>query len=256
MFSPFIGRHLLILALAAGNLWLSLWLVAWSGRTFPRVPLGQGIAQRALAVSYAGAAFLALLMAFVLFMDLEFSDKAKACWQVNRQWPKVQLGMTRVELVKLVGEPSQINFNDQFLYRLHPLSYTHGGVGFKNPSGREGMNEPLDEHATIESKSPDEGVAWIPADIDFFFRDQYYSLVQVFATLGLLALTVASLIPKGLHSGWAALPLYYPLLALVFGLIYEAVERGGWRFDLFLLYPLYAIVAVAWAIRVAVVAKR
>jgi hypothetical protein len=251
MFSPFIFRNLAILALASGNFCLSVWMISWTGRHFNTALLVRSIAQRALAVSYSAIALIVFLMALALFVDVELTHKARECWRVNRHWSSIRIGMTKGELVQMLGEPAEINFGDQYLYSIHPLTYMHAGVGFRNPKTSANSSLPLDDSAPVEDKDPETGPAWgwIPADFTFYFRDQYFPLLAGFSAVGLLAVTIASLIPRNLQPGWSSLPAYYPALALVFGLAYEAVQRGGWRFDLFFILPLYAVIAVTWAVR-------
>jgi hypothetical protein len=251
MFSPFIVRHIAILMLVSLNFCGAIWAVRWTGRDFDSASLTRSIAQRALAVSYSGAALLLLLMAVFLFADLELTPKAWARWRVDRLWPQVHAGMTKGELVKLLGEPDEIHFSDQFLYRNHPLSYMQSGIGFVNPKKNADPEVPLEDSARIEDKNPDDGgVPWIPADFGFFFRDQYYPLIDALGTIGLLVLTIMSLFPKNLEAGWGTFAIYYPLLAAVFIVARESVQRGGWRFDLFLIIPMYILIVVFWIVRV------
>jgi hypothetical protein len=250
MFSPFIFRNLGILALASGNFCASVWMISWTGCNFNNALLVRSIAQRALAVSYSGTALLVFLMALVLFVDVELTPKARECWRVNRQWSAIRAGMTKRELVQLIGEPPEVNFGNQYLYSIHPLTYLHAGVGFRNPNPSTDSSLELDDSARVEDKNPESGPdLWIPADFDFYFRDQYFPLVAGLSAIGLLAVAIASLIPRNLQAGWSSLAVYYPALALIFGLAYESVQRGGWRFDLFFILPLYAVVAATWAAR-------
>jgi hypothetical protein len=257
MFSPFIVRHVAILALACGNFALAVWMASWSGRNFSSASLARGVVQRALAVSYAGAALLVVLMAVILFVDIELTDKAKQCWRVNRRWAEVRAGMTKAEIVRLLGKPAEIVFVDQYLYAIHPLTYSHAGIGFKNPNPSADPAIELDDSARVEDKNPDDASArWIPGDFDFYFRDQYYSVLDGLAALCLLVLAIVSLIPRNLQAGWGLLALYFPALAVIFGVTYESVQRGGWRFDLFFLLPVYTAVAVSWAVRMITLWRR
>jgi hypothetical protein len=257
MFSPFIARHLAILALVVGNFILGVWLLIWTGRHFNNASLLRSVAQRTLAVSYAGAALIALLIAANLFIDVELTPKARQCWLVNRNWPSVRVGMTKVELVRLIGEPAEIHFVDQYLYAIHPLTYSQAGIGFKNPKPTADPALDLDDSAQVQDKNPDDtGAQWIPGDFGSYFRDQYYPLVAGLSSTGLILLAIASLIPRNLRAGWGSLALYYPAVTLVFGLLYEAVQRGGWRFDLLFILPAYAVIAVTWAVRLIVLWRR
>ena len=37
--------------------------------------------------------------------------------------------------------------------------------------------------------------------------------------------------------------------SLLLGVIYEACGQGGWRYDLMLLYPPYALILIGWGVR-------
>ena len=46
------------------------------------------------------------------------------------------------------------------------------------------------------------------------------------------------------------------MIAMLCVVAYEAVQTAGWRFDLFLLMPLYAIIGLTWVVRVYGMARR
>lgn len=257
MFSPFIARHIAILMLVSLNFYAAIWAVRWTGRHFDHASLTRSIAQRALAVSYSGAAFLLLLMAVVLFVDFELTDTARQTWRLNRLWPQVHAGMTKAELVRLLGEPDDIHFTDQYMYQIHPLTYSRAGIGFINPKRSSEPAVPLDDSARIEDKDPgDEGAPWIPGDFDIYSHDQYYPMIDGLGAFGLIGLVIMSLFPKNLDARWGTMALYYPLLAAVFVIARESVQRGGWRFDLFLILPMYVLIGVPWVVRVVKLVRR
>ena len=164
--------------------------------------------------------------------------------------------MTRAELVGLMGEPAQITFNVHFLYSIHPYTHTHAHAAFNNPKSGRAEDAPLDEHATIEYKNPPGDGEDLPGDFRPYFASQCWDIAATVAFFAIPAVALLSLMPVNLGARWGALPVYYPALALVFGWLYESAQKGGWRFDLFLLMPFYGVIAVAWVIRVAIVARQ
>ena len=232
------------IALAA-NLALAVWWLVRTARHFDRSSISLSAAKRALAFAYAGGSLLMLLIAGTYFFQLEYSPEAGETWRVVRQWDKVQVGMPKADVLRLLGKPYVIHYNSQHFYQIHPL--TTGILGqIEIESGRVTKIVPQGNFAQ-----------WTSPDWELYPSSPTTSIGLGFTVAILLTVMLASLMPTSLAGGWAATSLYYPLLACLCACIYESAQNGGgWRFDLVLLFPVYLIIGVTWLIRVILIARR
>ena len=258
MQSPFFWRNLGVLLLVLANLVLSVRLVQLHG--VPASPaqdsVAIGVILRGATLAYATLSLIVALVTILLFCILEVFTGSRASWQRNARWGEIHDGMTQQEVRNRLGEPfqrrtsetSSVDLEEQFVYRLYPLGELDGSVVAFHRDSSSTM--------TVAYKSPDnDGLArgraeWIPRG---YTRSQYRDTIKeplyILAFLGIILLSVASLFPFGVRAGAYSWTLYTPLLALLLALIYEACGPRGWRYDLMLIYPLYAIILIGWAVR-------
>jgi hypothetical protein len=90
---------------------------------------------------------------------------------------------------------------------------------------------------------------WLPLDASLALARNVKESAAALSFIGILLLAVVAVLPIGRRGGWAAWPLYTPLVTGFFAVLYESAQRGGWRFDLFLLYPAYSVIAGGWLFR-------
>ena len=254
MQSPFLWRNIGVLLLVLANVALSVRVM--QHYAMPTGSLPVGIMLRGLTLSYAMLSLIVALVAILLFCAIEVFSESRASWQRNARWGQIHDGMTQQEVLGLMGEPFQRHLSEtsstgpeeQFVYRLYPLASPDGSaVGFRRDPGGA---------MTVAYKSPDDdGLArgraeWIPRGYSRSrYRDAIREPLVILAFLGIILLGVATLVPFGVRAGAYSWTLYIPLLTLLLGVIYEACGQGGWRYDLMLLYPLYALILIGWAVR-------
>jgi len=123
--SPFLWRHLVLLAgLVANGVLSGVSLV--KGHTAVRAwALPLGIAVRAATFVYLLLSLFAVLLGLEVFTALEWEYD----WRPHDAWPQIQPGMTRRQVVALLGPPqSHIRF--EYGYLLWPLAYSQGTLTF------------------------------------------------------------------------------------------------------------------------------
>ncbi len=258
MQSPFFWRNLGVLLLVLANLVLSVRLMQLNGApTSPtQSTVAVGVILRGATLTYAALSFIVAFVTIILFLTLEVFSGSRASWQRNARWSEIREGMTQPEVLHQLGEPFQrlsseapsTGPEEQFAYQLHPLGPLDGAVVAFHRDASGGM--------TVAYKSPDNEVQargraeWVPGG---YARSRYRDTIResalILAFVGIILLGVASLFPFGVRAGAYSWTLYIPLLALVLGLIHEACGPRGWRYDLMLIYPLYAVILIGWAVR-------
>jgi len=125
--SPFLWRHLALLAgLVANGVLSGVSLV--KGHTAVRAwALPLGIAVRAATFVYLLLSLFAVLLGLEVFTALEWEYD----WRPHDAWPQIQPGMTRRQVVALLGPPqSHIRF--EYGYLLWPLAYSQGTLTADN----------------------------------------------------------------------------------------------------------------------------
>ena len=257
MQSPFFWRNLGALLLVLANLALCGRLLLHGVPAGPAPgPVAIGVILRGIALSYATLSLIAALITILLFCTLEVFSGSRASWQRNARWSEIHEGMTQPEVLRTLGEPFQRLSSEtsstgsevQFGYQLHPLGMQDGAaIIFQAAPGGA---------LTVTLKSPDDedqarvNADWVP---DGYTGSRYRGTITdtayMLSFLGIMLLVVATVLPFGVRAGVYSWTLYLPLLALVLGLIYEARGPTGWRYDLLLLYPAYAIILIGWAVR-------
>ncbi len=258
MQSPFFWRNLGVLLLVLANLALSVRLMQLNGA--PASPaqssVAVGVILRGATLVYATLSLIVAVVTLILFCTLEVFSGSRASWQRNARWSEIHEGMTQPEVLSRLGEPFQRLSSEtssggpeeQFVYQLYPLGSLDGSVVAFHRDANGGM--------TVAYKSPDnEALArgraeWLPQGYARSrYRDTIRESAYILVFLGIILLGVASLLPFGVRAGVYSWTLYTPLLTVVLGLIYEAGGPRGWRFDLMLIYPVYAVILIAWAVR-------
>jgi hypothetical protein len=254
MQSPFFWRNLLVLLLVLANLVLSGRLLQQSG--FLTGTPSTGVLLRSGAMAYATLSLLAALIGMLLFGILEVFSDSRTTWQRSARWGELRPGMTEAEVVGLLGEPFQrLSSNAtssgpelQFGYRLHPLGMADGAAVIFQPSPEGAM--------TLASKSPDDAgwargrEEWIPGGYTAArYRETIGEAASLLSFTGIMLLAILTLIPFGTPQGARSWALYLPLIALLLGVVYEARGPRGWRYDLMLLYPAYALILIGWLVR-------
>jgi hypothetical protein len=251
--SPFFWRHFGILLLVFANFALSLFAAQRARASFSQSALTRSVLARAGSVAYLAGSTLILLLGVSMFIELELSEHAQSCWKTNRDWAKVKLGMTRRQVVQILGDPPANSFgNDQ--YSLHPFEY-FGAYIFYDVTTEESAHGLRNDNSKVTEKQPAESVDWIPNGIHGAYQRQLASDAMPLCFLGLIVLAVASVIPMSLQAGANSWMLYLPLVAILFVVIYEWNVTAGWRFDLMLLYPIYLVILGAWSLRLWKVVK-
>jgi hypothetical protein len=257
MSSPFLWLNVSLLLLALANFGLSVRiLVSRQVKSyFNHRPVALHIVLRASSILYAMLSSVAVLLVILLVCLFEVFPEARACWNTHASWKKIHVGMTQQEVVQLLGQPDE-SLEDLYYYRLHPLERWQGSIAF-TPEARQGG-----EGLHVVSKNPpDEAerqakLAWISLTyLDPFFIDNIVDSAGTLAFLGIIVLAVVSLLPLSLRNGWDSWMLYTPLITLLLGTTYEMNIKGGWRFDLFLLCPLYFVILGSWFVRLLIVIK-
>ena len=260
MQSPFFFRHLGVLLVVLANLFLSVRLLQRSSvpASAAQVSLPIGVMVRGATLVYGALSLMVALLALVLFCTIEVFSESRLSWQHNARWSEIRVGMTQQEVLSKLGEPFPrlasetpvAGPEEQFVYKLYPLGALDGSIIAFHRNAGGGMRV---AYTSPDAESLARGRAeWFPQG---YARSQYRDTISqaacVLALLGIILLGVASLFPFGVHANAYSWPLYTPLLALVLGLIYEVSGPRGWRYDLMLLYPLYALILIAWVIRLS-----
>ncbi len=216
-------------------------MVRWASHTFRDAALAESILRRAASLAYSAVSLFVMLGAFTLVMELEFTGRAAQCWKNNRLWAAIEPGMDRAEVVRMLGAPNDIHYETFYFYDLHPFNHVSSDFVEFDEQGKVKSKRPSGEEISRE---------WLPPGFDHALRDFAKGFSVVASVIGIVVLLAASLLPVGMGRGWAALPLYYPLFALLLVAAYEWPQTGGWRFDRLLLVPVYLVVLIAWAFRV------
>jgi hypothetical protein len=240
---PFFWRHLALLLGVAANFVLSVGLARRAWRSSGFSSLLSGVIVRSATMAYGTVSLILLLVGAALFVDLETGDYAAKCWAVHRAWPKIQPGMTPLRVVEILGQPSEVRFDEIYIYRFHPLSARFdGSIAFDRPLANSTA-------AKVKDRRPEAPPDWLPPGA----LDEFYSEISNWAFiasgLGLLALTVVSIIPIPFRKRGGGWMLYTPVACLILGTVYEATVGVGWRFDFFLLVPIYVVIWGSWLLR-------
>lgn len=218
---------------------------------------------RAFTIIYMAFLSIVLFISVLFFLDIEVSSSSRECWKRNYEWKNIQIGMTQKQVVQILGQPlRQDNWSGlRYSYERHPLNYISMADVTFDPN-----SAPNVEDMKVISKYPDDTrmaedlSEWIPYPNSFEYDtalERISSGSATFSFLGLVILTTLSLIPFNLRDKWTARMLYVPLATILFGIIYEHHQTVSyaWRFDLILIYPLYAVILIAWLIRLIIVVK-
>jgi len=261
--SPFLWRNVAVLLLVAANFALAVRLLA--GPAAPTQP-ALGVPLRAIGLVYVVASALLVLLAGLLFCAIEVFDPAPTAWRRAERWTGVQAGMSRPDVEGRLGAPFQKwptvrdgHAGEEWVYQLRALGAPdEGHVTFETAAPeapaatmRVVARQPRDDRwALIRGE-------WIPRGYTGrIYARNVTETAAMLSLVGLLGLALLSLLPFGVAAGWRSWTLYTPLIAALFGFLYEVPQQGGWRFDrMFLLYPAYAVIAGAWLVRLVVVLK-
>jgi len=215
-----------------------------------------GVILRGTTLLYATLSLVVTCVAILLFCVLEVFSESRETWRRSSRWSEIHEGMTQQEVLSRLGEPFQRlpaepssgGREEEFVYQLHPLdALDGGGLAFsRNVAGE----------MTLSSKSPDDvswkrrRSEWVPRGYSRLrYRQTIVETATILAFGGIILLGVLTLLPFGAKAGVYSWTLYTPLLALLLGVIYEIGASRGWRFDLMLLYPVYAVILIGWAVR-------
>jgi hypothetical protein len=155
-------------------------------------------------------------------------------------WASVQPGMSRVQVEAILGIPVESS-DDSYFYDLYPLPGLEGTIEFASVKGG------------VLSVNPREiSPFWTSEATRTWLRQQYRDIATGFGLIALPLLALVSIVPY--PRTWH--PLYYPVAATVWGTLYESAQTGGWRFDLLLFVPLYAVIAIAWLVRAMLLRRK
>lgn len=262
MSSPFLLYNIGVLLLVISAFLIGIYLL-FSKKVkifLIRYPIFLQVLFRAFTVIYAAFLAIVLLITIGLFMEIEVSTDSRACWKRNYEWKNIQIGMTQKEVIQILGEP--LRRDDwsglRYSYERHPLDYISLADVTFDPNSAPNL-----EDMKVISKYPDDArmaedlSEWLP--YRSFAYDTALKAISSgsagFSFLGLIILAIISLIPFSLRDKWTSRMLYIPLVTMLFGFIYEhhQVAASAWRFDLFFIYPLYAVILIAWLIRLVIV---
>lgn len=254
MKGPFFWRHLWILVAVALNFAIGVLGTYKARRSFGAFPLAAGIVLRAFSFAWLMLSLLALLLAISLFHALELEGEPN--WRANREWSRVQAGTTKRDVIALLGPP-ETHIGVRYGYHLSPLYDQDATIYFEGDPNAAELEDKLDDNVKVVRKEPEEARAdWMSRYfLTVHVRDHVKGDTLPMSTAGVLILLILSLIPFSLRGGWNSWVLYIPVMALVFGVLYESNVQGGWPFDLFLFVPAYLLIAVAWMLRVWRVVK-
>jgi len=257
MHSPFFWRNVGVLLLLCGGFVLCLlWLRRQRRWRKDGVrPSLLHVTARGLALLCFGISILALCIAILLFIDLELSDRAQTVWKKNRDWPRIRVGMTQAEVAAILGEPDDVTFATEEgamqMYRLHPYGFSlEGCIEFASDPMRIPLAPRVKEQDPSANAATQSSTDWFPVDSATSMLRDASVMAAIFSTLGIALLALAAILPFGRKAEWTSWTLYTPLLAGLFAALYEHAQSGGWRFDLFLLYPAYTIIVLGWLVRV------
>lgn len=258
MQSPFFWRNLAVLLVVLANLVLCGRLLQLHGLAAgPGTgSVATGVILRGSTLLYATLSVIVALVAILLFCLLEVFSDSRQTWERSARWGEITAGMSQQDVLDRLGEPFQRlpsqssagGAEEQFVYQLHPLgAHDAGAVGF-----RRVVAGPM----LLTDKFPDDAAwargraEWIPSGYTRVrYRETIVQAASVISLGGLLLLGLGSVLPLGVRAGMSSWTLYIPLLALLLGLIYEAGAPRGWRFDLLLVYPVFAVILIGWAVR-------
>jgi hypothetical protein len=274
MHSPFFWRNVGLLLLVAAHFVFAVKVLLWlKGRSdftgdFTRRPTGWGPARRAFSLLYVTASFIILLIAGLLFYEYEGSAEARESWKNSRQWAQVKIGATPPDVVRLLGPPRRSgkdwtpyfideDTDDVFIFQIDLIQMDGGMIEFQiDPTSPS-------KELRVSSKYPSDEIMlrclteWGPPEYTYrLLRRGASDSALLISFGGLILLALASLMPFGLRHGWNSWTLYTPFLALMLGTIYEMNVGAGWRFDYFLLVPLYAVVLGCWLFRLVKAVRR
>lgn len=214
---------------------------------------------RAFTITYTAFLSIVLVVTMLFFLDIEVSSTSRECWKRNYQWKNIQIGMTQKQVVEILGQPlRQDSWSGlRYSYERHPLDYISMADVTFDPNSRQSVDD-----MKVISKYPDDTrmaedlSEWLPQPPSFAYDTALERISSCSAALsffGLVILAILSLIPFNLSDKWTSRMLYLPLATILFGFIYEQNQTGSWRFDLFLIYPLYAVISIGWLIRLIIV---
>lgn len=254
MQSPLFPWHVAALALVVANVVVSVLWLRRTKRLTGRATLA-GVFVRAVSIVYATVATLLFAIAALLFVLLEVTSDGRSDWRVNAHWPDVHAGMTVPQVVDILGQPraeprpSDLYPGEEvWTYQLHPLGALDEGylVFTKDRSDTPKLTLKLPSDDVWAAARAD----WLPQG---YTRARYEETIAeagaFFAFCGLVALAIAAILPFRTHGRWTSWTLYTPLIAVLLAAVYENNITAGWRFDFYVLVPLYFIISVGWLIR-------
>lgn len=216
---------------------------------------------RAFTIIYTAFLSIVLLVTIVFFLDIEISTESRECWKRNYAWKNIQIGMTQKEVVQILGEPfRQEDWSGlRYSYKRHPLGYdSWADVTFDSNSASDVQDMKVIFKYPDDARMTQDLSEWLPHQQSFEYLTAFRRISSGSASLsfiGLIILAILSLIPFSLRDKWTSRMLYIPLITILFGVVYEhhQVAASAWRFDLFFIYPLYAVILIGWLIRLIVI---
>lgn len=222
-------------------------------------PLALRIPIRAVSVLYMAASLVVLLIAISFFQTLEVSDSSRECWKRRYHWSEIKIGMTEQQVVQILGQPKDkdiwSNDDERYHYDLHPLDLVSINAVLFNVDKAQpaGEKKVVDKYPTDEELSA--RLEWIP-DKRTYLYSTYVSTISDTANgitfFGIMLLALLAFVPDGFRGDLYSWTLYTPLVALMFGVIYEKGVTAGWRFDWFILFPAYALILLGWLVRLII----
>ncbi len=261
MSSPFLIYNIGVLMFVITAFVVGLYLIfSNKANTFlSRYSIFPQVLFRAFTIIYTAFLAIVLFNTVLFFVDIEVSNRSRECWKRNYEWKNVQVGMTQKQVVQILGQPSrQDNWSGlRYSYERHPLDYISMTEVTFDPNSATTV-----DNLKVISKYPDDTrmaedlSEWLPHQPGFAYDNALERISNIsapFAFFSLVILAILSLIPFNLRDKWTARMLYIPLATLVFVVVYEHHQADGWRFDLFLLYPLYAVILICWLVRLIIV---
>lgn len=269
MKSPFFWQNAGLLLLLIANFAFSVWLVLRKPADFrvknvasaitaenPATTPAWRIVLRVVCVVYATASCLTACVLALQFNENEFSALPQGCWKQRHDFPAIQQGMTQKQVVGILGDPQDVwrrNDNDLYRYLISPSGLPqYAEVLFdadpKNAGGEVIVVDKEPKDAWLQALN---GRWWDHLYNEYVYHSRpLYNKAMVLCWLGIVLVTLATILPFWPCNNWRSLSLYFPIIALTLGLTTEATQRIGWRYDLFVLVPAYFIIVIVWIFRV------
>lgn len=168
------------------------------------------------------------------------------------------MGLTEPEVEQILGQPYRRgkdsapyfvdeDTDDVSTYQMNLMRFDEAMVEFKIDSmkverviDKYPANETVHRYLT-EWKTSEEACRMLTLEI--------LMSTAAFTYVGLILLTLASLLPLGTRNGLKSWTLYTPLMALVFFELHIMSREEGWHYDFFDLYPMCALILGVWGLR-------